>query len=92
MQRPFGRAIRTTGAYRCGEFRPYRAIRQSPLQVSIEAGPTLYFNDIRVDTSLGYGISYYSWLAQWVDAIKLPLSARDMNSGKQSSSWTADRG
>jgi len=57
-----------------------------PIQGFFEAGPTVYFNEAIINTAIGYGISYYSWPNQWVDAIELPMSGFDSKSGK--SSWT----
>jgi len=57
-----------------------------PIQGFFEAGPTIYFNEAIINTAIGYGITYYNWSDQWVDAIELPMSGFDSKSLK--SSWT----
>jgi len=61
-----------------------------PLQFFIEGGPTLYFNDVKINSSLGYGVNWttydYPYTTSHLDVLQIPLSAYDVKSGKPS--WT----
>ncbi len=49
-----------------------------PIEGFLEAGPTIYFNDAIINTSLGYGVSEIIGYYQYVDAIELPMTGFDM--------------
>jgi hypothetical protein len=57
-----------------------------PIEGFFEAGPTIYFNEAIINTNIGYGITYYSFPTQYVDAVAIPISGYDLKSGK--STWT----
>jgi len=61
-----------------------------PLQFFVEAGPTLYFNDAKINSSLGYGVNWtsydYPYTTSHLDALQIPMNGFDVKSGK--TSWT----
>ena len=57
-----------------------------PIEGFFEAGPTIYFNEALINTNIGYGITYYSYPSQWVDAVAIPITGYDLKSGK--TTWT----
>ncbi|MGD0781619.1 MAG: hypothetical protein ABSA30_02035 [Candidatus Aminicenantales bacterium] len=53
-----------------------------PIQGFIEGGPTIYFNEAIVNSAIGYGVSEFIGLTQYVDAIELPISGYDKSSSQ----------
>jgi len=61
---------------------------EGPIQFFIQGGPTLYFNDAKIDSSLGYGVNWvtysYPYTYSHLDALQIPLNGFDVKSGKTS--------
>ncbi len=64
---------------------------EGPLQFFIEGGPTVFFNDAKIDSSIGYGVNWityaYPYIYSNLDVLQIPMNAYDTTSGK--STWTS---
>jgi opacity protein-like surface antigen len=64
----------------------------SKLQGYVQAGPTIFMNDAKIDSAIGWGFNYLIYSApyyyEFYDAVQIPMNAYDLKGGAGKTSWT----
>jgi hypothetical protein len=64
----------------------------SKLQGYVQAGPTIFMNDAKIDSAIGWGYRYLVYISpsyyEFYDAIQIPMNAYDLKGGEGKTSWT----
>lgn len=64
----------------------------SKMQGYVQAGPTLFMNDAKIDSAIGWGYNYlvysYPYYYEYYDAVQIPMNAYDLKGGTGKTSWT----
>jgi hypothetical protein len=62
------------------------------MQGYVQAGPTFFMNDAKIDSAIGLGYRYLIYISpyyyEFYDAAKIPMNAYDLKGGAGKTSWT----
>jgi len=62
------------------------------MQAYVQGGPTIFMNDAKIDSAIGWGYSYLvsinSLLYEFYDAVQIPMTTYDLKGGSGKTSWT----